>query len=26
LDFELEFADPYHELARGYSNADASVL
>ncbi|KAK5945145.1 hypothetical protein PMZ80_002349 [Knufia obscura] len=26
LDFELEFADPYHELARGYTKAEASVL
>lgn len=26
LDFELEFADPYHELARGYANASSSLL
>lgn len=26
LDFELEFSDPYHELARGYANASSSLL
>lgn len=26
LDFELEFADPYHELARGYTPATSSLL
>ena len=26
LDFELEFADPYHELSRGYTSASKSLL
>lgn len=26
LDFELEFSDPYHELARGHANASSSLL
>lgn len=26
LDFELEFADPYHELSRGYTTASKSLL